>query len=365
MSTLSEQNALDPKSLLYYAPRRLRDGHEAPALQPLPGVNGQPGADAMVWQRANDDAPPLQGPGPESLHYLIPPEHKSELRTPRRQCGRLALAIVGSLTAAAGIATGLVYLDAVEFTGGLGQASSAPGKGDPPAAPAAISAPTLTVADARGTINEALPLGLKVLNYAPGATVVFSGLLKDAKMSAGAASGPGEWRIAVDDLPNARVLPPHDYRGPMNVIAELRGGNGRAIVRSPVHFAWTAAASGRGGAADQPAPADKAPANGAAADTPRRMDEKEIAALLDRAEALVSSGDLPAARLLLRRVADAHNARAAFELGATYDPNVIKQLAGDNALPDPALAKTWYQRAQQWGLSDAAKRLGALASAGR
>jgi TPR repeat protein len=79
----------------------------------------------------------------------------------------------------------------------------------------------------------------------------------------------------------------------------------------------------------------------------------------------VSIGDLPAARLLLLRIAETHNARAAFELGATYDPNVIKKLEGVSAASDLALARAWYQRAQDWGLSDASKQLEALANADR
>ena len=368
MSTLNQQNALDPKSLLYYAPRRLRDsGTEAPAIQPLAGENGQSGPDALAWQQANDDAPSLQGPGPETLQYLNKPKIKSDSRISVRRRGRLALAIVASFTAAAGIAVGVVFLDAMQSNSGQGRTSSTQGAGKALAAATATPAPTLAVEDIRGKVNEPLPLGVNVSNYTPGATVNFSGLLKGTKMSAGAGSGEGEWRIAVDDLPNARVIPPRDYLGPMNVIAELRGGNGRAIVRSPVRFLWTPAAPAHGSAANLQMLSAKASSGsgGATADAPRQMDPKEIAALLERAEALVSTGDLPAARLLLRRIAEAHNARAAFELGATYDPNVIRPLDGDSAVPDLALARAWYRRAQEWGLSDAAKRLDALASADR
>ena len=69
--------------------------------------------------------------------------------------------------------------------------------------------------------------------------------------------------------------------------------------------------------------------------------------------------------LLLQRAAEAHNARAAFELAATYDPIVIKQLGNNTARPDLALARAWYQRARDWGSPDAAKQLEALASAER
>ena len=383
MSTLNQQDALDPKSLLYYAPRRLRDSaNETPTIQPLPCDNGQPGPDTLAAQRPSNDAGPLADPVPEALRgggrlarshpgqrlqHLFEAERKSNSRTLVRPRRGLAFAIAGSFAAAAGIAMGIVFLDAMKFPEGRDGTLTTKDGGKALAAQLTTPAPTLAVEDGRGEINELLPLGVKVSNYAPGATVNLSGLLKGAEMSTGAASGAGEWRIAVDDLPNTLVSPPRDYLGPMNIVAELRGGNGQAIVRSPVRFLWTQPTHDHGKAAIlQMPPANASPTTGVAtADAPRRIDPKEIAALLKRAEELVSVGDLPAARLLLRRIAEAHNARAAFELGATYDPNVIKRLDGNSAVPDLALARTWYQRAQEWGLSDASKRLDALASADR
>ena len=79
----------------------------------------------------------------------------------------------------------------------------------------------------------------------------------------------------------------------------------------------------------------------------------------------MSNDDLPAARLLLQWLAEAHDARAAFALGATYDPIVIKQLGSIGAVADVATARTWYQKARDWGSSDASKHLEALASMAR
>ena len=76
----------------------------------------------------------------------------------------------------------------------------------------------------------------------------------------------------------------------------------------------------------------------------------------------MANGDLAAARLLLQRVAETKNARAAFELASTYDPAVIKKLANNSIAADPALAQFWYERARDWGSPDAASPLEALAS---
>ena len=51
-----------------------------------------------------------------------------------------------------------------------------------------------------------------------------------------------------------------------------------------------------------------------------------MAALLARGRAFLSTGDVAAARLVLRRAANAGNAQAALALGSSYDPNVLKRL---------------------------------------
>lgn len=370
MSTLNQPDALDPKSLLYYAPRRLRDNaNDLPTIQPLPGEKGQSGPQAFAGQQPSDDAAPLADSVPEAWQHLFEAGLKPNSATLLRQRARrsLAFAIAASFAAAAGIAVGIVFLDAMKFTEGRGRTLSAKDGGKSLAAQATTPAPTLAVEDGNGEVNEPLPLGVKVTNYTPGATVNLSGLREGTAMSTGAASGAGEWRIAVDDLPNTLVIPPRDYLGPMNIVAELRGGNGQAIVRSPVRFLWRQSTPDHGNAARLQMPPANASSttSAAAAVAPRQIDPQEIAALLKRAEELVSIGDLPAARLLLLRIAETHNARAAFELGATYDPNVIKRLEATSTAPDLALARAWYQRAQDWGLSDASKQLDALASADR
>jgi hypothetical protein len=284
---------------------------------------------------------------------------------PRR--GRFAFAIASGFAAAAGIAVGIVFLDSAKLAEGRGGVLFAKENGRAVTTQPVLLAPTLAVADGSGDVNELLPLGVKATNYTVGSTVNLSGLLKGTELSAGAASGEGQWRIAVDDLPNTLVIPPRGYLGPMNIVAELRGGNGQAIVRSPIRFLWTQPSPDHGKSTKlQTPPADAAAAkNAPAPDAPRQMDPQEIAVFLKRAEELVSAGDLPAARLLLLRVAETRNARAAFALGATYDPNVIKRLDSVGAASNLALALSWYRKARDWGLADATERLDALASADR
>jgi hypothetical protein len=230
-----------------------------------------------------------------------------------------------------------------------------------------MPAPALAVEDAEGNINEPLPLGVKVTYQMPNATVNLSWLLAGTKLSTGESSGAGEWRVAVNDLPVTVVIPPRDYVGLMNIVAELPGGSGLAGLRSAVRLTWKQVTPGPGAAIRLQTPAANAsPVTLAAAPaTARQMDPKEITALIKRGEEFASNGDVPAARLLLQRAAEAHDARAAFELAATYDPLVIKRLGNNSARPDLALARAWYQRARDWGSPDAPKQLEALASADR
>jgi hypothetical protein len=94
----------------------------------------------------------------------------------------------------------------------------------------------------------------------------------------------------------------------------------------------------------------------------RHLDADESVSMLRRADDLIKSGDLSSARLQLRRVAEAGDARAAFTLAGTFDPNVLKALGLQDGTPDIALARLWYERAAQLGSADAPRRLQQLAT---
>jgi hypothetical protein len=106
-----------------------------------------------------------------------------------------------------------------------------------------IFSPRLVVADASGLANAALPLAIKVTNYTPDTTLRLSGLASGTMLSAGVRAADGQWLVAIDDLPNARVIPPSDYIGPMTVVAEVGRGDDQAIVRAPVRLTWNAPVS--------------------------------------------------------------------------------------------------------------------------
>jgi hypothetical protein len=97
-------------------------------------------------------------------------------------------------------------------------------------------------------------------------------------------------------------------------------------------------------------------------DAIHHLDPNEIASSLRRADDLIASGDLAAARLVLRRAANAGDARAAMTLAGTYDPVILEKLGVHGFVPDVAMARVWYEKAKKFGSAEAPQRLELLAS---
>jgi hypothetical protein len=94
--------------------------------------------------------------------------------------------------------------------------------------------------------------------------------------------------------------------------------------------------------------------------TTRRMDPDELAGIIRRAKSLLASGDIPPARLLLERAADAQEPAAALMLAQTYDAQVLGTKDVRNINADPNTARSWYRRAAQLGSAEAQRRLSQL-----
>jgi hypothetical protein len=97
----------------------------------------------------------------------------------------------------------------------------------------------------------------------------------------------------------------------------------------------------------------------------RELEPDEVASLRQRGKALIDTGDIAAARLVLQRAAEAHDADAALALGATYDPLVLRELRiyGFGFAGDLVLARAWYEKARDYGSPEAMRRLERLAIA--
>jgi TPR repeat protein len=63
---------------------------------------------------------------------------------------------------------------------------------------------------------------------------------------------------------------------------------------------------------------------------------------------------------MLRRAAEHDDPQAAFALGETFDPAVLKRTGIYGIHADPEQAREWYSRAASLGSPDAASRLDQL-----
>jgi TPR repeat protein len=85
-----------------------------------------------------------------------------------------------------------------------------------------------------------------------------------------------------------------------------------------------------------------------------------IASLIARGKEMLRDGDFSSARLILQRAADAGGADAALTLGSTYDPSILAQLGIRSWVANVDLARTWYEKAQEFGSAEASSRLKTL-----
>ena len=282
MSTPIQQGELSPDDPKFYAPPKWRSSEiDAPSIQPSLRATEFPVSQPSADWTSHDDNVLLVEAVPESR------EHPDKLEHSRMRVTALAIAVGVVVWTAFCIAVGLGRLDTTalaQMRNGLLFAN------DPEISVSErlqsantalqrvsrqVLAPTLVVADASGDVNAALPLTIKVTNYTPDISINLSGLVVGTMLSSGSSAGEGQWRIAIDDLPNTRVIPPPGYVGPMTVIAELRSGDDQAIVRTPVQLIWRPGATNSTEAAG-PQPSAAPPPDDAIA-TEQAVDEQLVA----------------------------------------------------------------------------------------
>jgi hypothetical protein len=400
------RNNLDPSNPLYYAPPRLRQNSlETPIERPADESQGSlvpsgTGQTPARLQEGQDEQPRRQSRIFEeavsrALQESLEPEAVHSPSVLNRRAGRYALwglIVRFALAAVAAAVIALFFVTVVPFS----RSPVKPGEDGTSMAsiwqslktslfpaPQRKQASTLVVNDSSGTVNEPLQLGISVTAPSPSASVTLKGLPSGARLTAGKRIGANDWRVPAQEISAAAVIPPDDFTGQITVTAELRGDDGDALVGGSVHLAWAPASQATPATLQQPqalptpppavrpqqalspaAPSSTAPSSSTAAAPPmpivRNLDPREIASFLNRAQDLIAAGDLPSARLLLRRAAEAQNARAALALAQTYDPLVLKQYGSSAPAADVATARNWYERAREWGAPDVQRQLDAL-----
>jgi hypothetical protein len=221
-----------------------------------------------------------------------------------------------------------------------------------------LSAPQLFSAAGvfRGT-DEPLPLGVSVHGATNGAALIVYGLATGSALSSGRQVAANTWRIENADATNIAVRPPPGFAGVMNLVLELRLGDGTIADQRSVDLAWTGPPAAM---AINPAATTSAAAPGTSGlgnSSPIQVDRREIDQLIARGESLMSQKDIASARLVLQRAADAGDARGALTLGSTYDPMVLDRLGVRGRVADVDMARAWYERAKALGSAEAPRRI--------
>jgi SAM domain (Sterile alpha motif) len=85
----------------------------------------------------------------------------------------------------------------------------------------------------------------------------------------------------------------------------------------------------------------------------RQLERDEVVLLVKRGEDFITSGDLSSARLVLQRAAEAGDMHASLALAGTFDPNLLAK----GFAADVVMARFWYERAKQFGSTEAPRRL--------
>jgi hypothetical protein len=197
-------------------------------------------------------------------------------------------------------------------------------------------------------MGETAPLAVSVAEPELGGLIVIRGLMPNGLVSVGRGIEDGSWWLSAGELENAAIQPPPQFVGAVDVTIELRAQNGGLSDQRTLRFEWL----------DDQARVSKT--TSVSFEAPRKLSD-ESEAMSKRARELLASGDVAAARLVLKRAAEGGSAEAAMSLANTYDPLVLQGMHVRGCAPDVAMAKHWYERAQEMGARDARERIKMLA----
>jgi len=179
------------------------------------------------------------------------------------------------------------------------------------------------------------------------------GLPPMAALSEGHTISPGSWAIALNALPNLKILVPAGVTGSADIVVSLVGLDGSVLAEAKSTLVVRSTAA----SAPKAPPERRDPGL-----TPQ--DRQRAQGFVTKGEELMAAGNVEAARLFYERAADLGLARGALALAATFDPDWLerRQVVG-GLRPDPAAAKRWYERARELGADEAEEPLRRLLTA--
>src|ERR1700730_4261046 len=162
----------------------------------------------------------------------------------------------------------------------------------------------LIAEDQRAIANEPMPLEVSVDNAVQNASLRLAGLAAGTHLSAGSQVSDSSWQVPLDRLKNVYLSAPTDFVGVMNSPLDLLGPDKRLIDRREVRFEWLAKKESRPEPGSSIWPANPAPVQSLNGDV--------ASSLMKRGQDFLGTGDIAAARILFKRLADAGLADVAF-----------------------------------------------------
>jgi TPR repeat protein len=180
------------------------------------------------------------------------------------------------------------------------------------------------------------------------------GLPPMAALSEGHSIAPGSWAIALNALPNLKILLPAGVTGSADIVVSLVGLDGSVLAEAKSTLVVRSAAAA---SAPKAIPERREP-------TLTPPDRQRALGFVKKGDELMAAGNVEAARLFYERAADVGLAQGALALAATFDPDELarRQVVG-GLRPDPAAAKRWYERARELGADEADEPLKRLLTA--
>lgn len=213
--------------------------------------------------------------------------------------------------------------------------------------------------------------------------LMFRGLPTNVTLSAGFRLKES-WAVSLRDLDNLNLETPAEYQGSFNLeVLLIKGRDTPAESRVvTVEILAKDRPAPAVAAREQPAPPGPQiltaaprgpePEQSAALGRPGPVPPPSVSralpapipqedAMIARANALLKSNDVAAARLLFGHLAKQGSAKAALAMAKTYDPAFLRNIAAAGLKPDVEKARQWYKQAADLGNQEAVTALSSLA----
>jgi hypothetical protein len=241
----------------------------------------------------------------------------------------------------------------VVIVGGMAQWAAAQRRD----APRIIIAPVIEVAPAS---QAPLPIQVGPPDALPSNSFVrLRGFPTSVSLTEGHAIAPGAWAIPLFGRTTLRAIVPAGVSGRAEIMVTLVGVDGRTLAEARTALV-IADPPERSPVATLPTPTPQV--RKVVPQVPSLSQESRARAerMLVQGAKHLEQGNIGAARSFFQRAADAGLAEAALKLGATYDPTELTRIDALAVTADRNEARKWYERARELGALEADDRLGRL-----